>query len=115
MRNKLVLIFGFDTKSLFGNIKYSMEDRRAHLIIVGKVQGVFYRASAKDTAVALGLTGYVKNLPGGFVEIVAEGSPGKLNQFIDWCKAGPANAQVTDVKTTISPSIGEFDNFHIEY
>ena len=115
MRNKLVLIFVFDTKSLFGNIKSRLEDRNTHLLIVGKVQGVFYRASAKDTAVTLGLTGYVKNLPDGFVEIVAEGSPGKLNQLIEWCKAGPANARVTDVKTTISPSIGEFDNFHIEY
>jgi len=92
-----------------------MEDRRAHLIIEGKVQGVFYRASAKDTAVTLGLTGYVKNLPDGFVELVAEGSPGKLNQLIEWCKDGPVNARVAEVKTTFSPSIGEFDNFHIEY
>ena len=115
MKNKLVLIFGFDTKTLFGNIKYSMEDKRAHLIIAGKVQGVFYRASAKDKAVSLGLKGYVKNLPGGSVELVAEGSPEKLNQLIEWCKDGPANAKVNEVNTTFSPSIGEFDNFHIEY
>ena len=115
MRNNLVLNFGFDTKTLFGNIKYSMEDRRAHLIIVGKVQGVFYRASAMDTALSLGLTGYVKNLPDGFVELVAEGSPEKLNLLIEWCKEGPVNARVSEVKATFSPSIGEFDNFHIEY
>ncbi len=115
MRNKLVHIFEFDTKSPFGNINYSMEERRAHLIIEGKVQGVFYRASARDTAVSLGLTGYVKNLPDGFVELVAEGSPEKLNMLIEWCKQGPVNARVTEVKAKISPSIGEFDNFHIEY
>ena len=115
MRNKLVHNFAFDTKTLFGNLKYSMEDRRAHLIVVGKVQGVFYRATARDTAVSLGLTGYVKNLPDGFVELVAEGSPEKLNLLIEWCKEGPVNARVTEVKTTFSPSIGEFDNFHIKY
>jgi len=115
MENKLVLIAGFDTKSVFGNIKHSMEEKRAHLIIEGKVQGVFYRASARDKAVTLALSGFVKNLPGGSVELVAEGNQEKLELLIAWCRVGPPNAQVTDIKTTFSPPIGEFDNFHIQY
>ena len=51
-----------------------MEDKRLHLIIEGKVQGVFYRASAMEKAVSLGLSGFVRNLPGGEVELVAEGN-----------------------------------------
>lgn len=92
-----------------------MEDKRVHLIVEGKVQGVFYRASARDTAVSLGLKGYVKNLPDGNVELVAEGLRGKLDQIIEWCKTGPADANVTEIRTTFSASIGEFDNFHIQY
>ncbi len=92
-----------------------MEDKRLHLVIEGKVQGVFYRASARDKAASLGLSGYVKNLAGGSVELVAEGTPEKLDQLVAWCRGGPPNAQVTDIKTTFSPAIGEFDNFHIQY
>ncbi len=92
-----------------------MEDKRVHIIIESRVQGVFYRASARDEALTLELTGFVKNLPGGSVELVAEGNPEKLDQLIQWCRVGPPNAQVTDIKTTFSPPIGEFDNFHIQY
>lgn len=92
-----------------------MEDKRVHLIIEGKVQGVFYRASAKNTAVSLGLRGYVKNLPDGNVELVAEGTAEKLDQILEWCKTGPANATVSEVRATFSAPIGEFTNFHIQY
>lgn len=92
-----------------------MEDKRVHLIIEGKVQGVFYRASAMEKAVSLGLSGFVRNLPGGEVELVAEGSRENLDELISWCRVGPPNANVTDIKSTFSPVIGEFDNFHIQY
>lgn len=92
-----------------------MEDKRVHLVIEGRVQGVFYRASAKDKADALGLTGYVRNLPDGSVEAVAEGDLTNLNEFISWCRSGPPNADVQDVKVAFSPFIGEFPNFHIKY
>ena len=71
-----------------------------HLIIKGKVQGVFFRASARDKAQALGLTGWVKNTDEGFVESVATGSDLELEEFINWCKKGPAQAIVIGVAIT---------------
>ena len=64
------------------------------LIIKGKVQGVFYRASAKEKAEDLGLTGWVKNTPEGYVEIMATGEMDVLERFITWCKKGPSRAFV---------------------
>lgn len=68
-----------------------------HLIIKGKVQGVFYRASAKDVAEVIGVTGWVKNTEEGNVEIMASGTEDQLQQLIAWCKQGPSKATVTDV------------------
>ncbi|MGN6401508.1 MAG: acylphosphatase [Flavisolibacter sp.] len=69
-----------------------------HLLIKGKVQGVFYRATAKDVAKELGLTGWVKNTKEGNVEALASGSAEQLQQFINWCRQGPAKAIVTNVE-----------------
>lgn len=74
--------------------------RTVHLVIKGKVQGVFYRASAKDRAEDLGITGWVKNTREGFVETVASGDDKAVQQFIEWCKKGPSNARVDDVVVT---------------
>jgi acylphosphatase len=68
-----------------------------HLIIRGKVQGVFYRATAKEVADDIGVTGWVKNTIEGSVEIVATGSSGQLQKLIQWCKVGPVKAMVTEV------------------
>ena len=57
-----------------------------HLIIKGKVQGVFFRASAKETAELLGVTGWVKNTKEGNVEAFINGDENKLQEFIAWCK-----------------------------
>ena len=67
------------------------------LTIKGKVQGVFYRATAKDVADQLGIKGWVKNLPDKNVEIRAIASEEILQKFIDWCKQGPPKARVEDV------------------
>jgi acylphosphatase len=67
-----------------------------HLIIKGKVQGVFFRATAKDVADEIGVQGWVKNTE-GHVEIMASGSDEQLQQFIAWCHIGPKKAIVTDV------------------
>lgn len=66
------------------------------IIISGKVQGVFYRQSTKEKAIQLGIKGYVKNLPDETVEVVANGD--RVNELIDWCRKGPEDAVVTDVK-----------------
>ena len=68
-----------------------------HLIINGRVQGVFYRATAKKVAEDIGVTGWVKNTDEGKVEILATGSNNQLQKLIQWCKIGPSKAVVTDV------------------
>lgn len=68
-----------------------------HLLIHGRVQGVFYRASTQRTAEGLGLTGWVKNRPDGSVEIHAEGSREKLEELIAWCRLGPPAAEVSTI------------------
>ena len=67
------------------------------LTIKGKVQGVFYRATAKDVADLTGVKGWVKNLPDNNVEITATASEDALQKFIDWCRKGPPKAKVDDV------------------
>ena len=64
------------------------------------MQGVFYRASAKEKADELGVTGWVKNTVDGFVEAVASGSDNTVQQFVEWCKKGPSRARVDDVVIT---------------
>jgi len=68
-----------------------------HLQISGKVQGVYFRASAKEAAEQLGLTGWVKNSANGDVESVANGSEEKLAKFVEWCTMGPPGAKVENV------------------
>jgi acylphosphatase len=69
-----------------------------HLLIQGKVQGVFYRATAKEIAQSLDLSGWVKNTSDGHVEVVVSGSEKSVQQFIEWSKRGPEKAVVTSVK-----------------
>jgi acylphosphatase len=69
-----------------------------HLLVAGKVQGVFYRVSAKKQADALQLTGWVRNAPDGRVECLACGNLKELERFIAWCRQGPSRAQVSDVE-----------------
>ena len=69
------------------------------IIVKGKVQGVFYRASTKAVADQLGVKGYVKNESNGDVAIAAEGDNLSLEMFLDWCKEGPEDAVVTSVES----------------
>ena len=68
-----------------------------HLFVRGRVQGVFYRASAQKMAESLGLTGWVKNCGDGSVEIHAEGNKDQLEELVAWCRQGPPMASVSDV------------------
>lgn len=67
-------------------------------IIRGKVQGVFYRASAREKGAELGLSGWVKNLPDGAVQLRATGSAEALLQMEQWCAQGPPRAEVSRVE-----------------
>jgi acylphosphatase len=69
----------------------------------GKVQGVFFRASTRDQASRLGLTGWVRNLSSGDVELLACGDREKIDMLSNWLWQGPRNAKVTDVITEKLP------------
>lgn len=73
-----------------------IERRKVH--VTGHVQGVFFRASAKERAESLGLAGFARNEPDGSVLVVIEGEPDKLDQFIAWCGEGPPDADVAAIK-----------------
>ncbi len=76
-----------------------METSAVFLKIHGRVQGVYFRASAQSKAKGLGLAGWVKNSHDGTVESHAEGLKEKLEQFIDWCRQGPPAASVSSVES----------------
>ena len=73
--------------------------RNYTIIISGKVQGVFFRASTQEQANRLNIRGWVRNEADGSVRIEAEGEPEALQQLITWCQQGPRYAQVTSVDT----------------
>ena len=84
--------------------------KHLRIIVKGKVQGVFFRASAKETADLLNIKGFAQNLPDGSVYIEAEGEE-MLKQFIEWCKQGPPRAQVTkvDVQEGVLKNFEQFE------
>jgi acylphosphatase len=83
-----------------------------HLIITGRVQGVSYRFAAKEMAISLSLTGWIKNTAESHVEATVSGPEPDLQQFIDWCRQGPRLAAVSDVIIQRIPEIS-FDDFSI--
>lgn len=88
---------------------------RVHLLIEGRVQGVFFRAYARDQAVQLRLTGWVRNTSDGRVESVVEGSEDIVEGFIDWCRQGPPSSKVTQVTVEKQEYLGEFNFFSVKY
>jgi len=88
---------------------------RAHVIVTGKVQGVFYRAETAAKARRLNITGWVRNLPDGRVEAVFEGEEANVQRIIDFCRSGPANAYVIDVDVRRQEWKGEFGKFIVRY
>jgi len=77
-----------------------------HARVSGRVQGVWYRGSAKVEAVRLGVTGWVRNLPGGDVELEAEGEGPAVERLLRWCRCGPAMARVDSVDVDSIDPIG---------
>lgn len=74
-----------------------MDTTAAHLIVRGRVQGVFFRATTQETAENLGLAGWVRNRPDGTVEIHVEGEKTQLEKLVAWCHKGPPSAKVHQV------------------
>ena len=70
----------------------------ARFLVSGKVQGVWFRASTREQALALGLRGHALNLPGGEVEVLAAGTPQAIDALADWLQVGPPLAMVEAVR-----------------
>ena len=87
--------------------------KRVHLVISGKVQGVFFRQSSLEFAIASGADGWVRNRLNGTVELVAQGEPEKIDRLVTWCHSGPDMASVSSVEVTIVDPIVESEHFHI--
>ena len=85
------------------------------IVVSGKVQGVYYRASTRDIALSLGLTGTVKNDRAGTVSIVAVGNKSALESLVKWCEKGPPGAIVESVTVNPENSIPDFTSFEISY
>jgi acylphosphatase len=81
--------------------------------IGGRVQGVFFRAEARDRARSLGLAGWIRNNRDGAVEAVFEGPRERVESMARWCERGPAGAQVESVETAWEQPRGE-DGFTVE-
>ncbi|MGA1848620.1 MAG: acylphosphatase [Thermoplasmatota archaeon] len=86
---------------------------RVHVIFRGRVQGVWFRANCQKKAVSLDLKGWVKNLPDGTVECVAEGPRKDLELFVEWCSNNQPMAKVTGTDLYWEVQTGEFREFRI--
>jgi len=91
------------------------EKIKAHILVSGIVQGVFFRAETQRKARQLGLTGWVKNLDDSRVEAVFEGEKNKVEQMIEWAKKGPSGAFVAHLELKWEKSQDEFNSFEVRY
>ena len=89
--------------------------RRGRFLVSGRVQGVCFRATARDEAMRLDLTGWVRNLPNGDVECVAEGDSVSLARLAAWMRQGPPYAVVRRYSEQYDRATGEFNSFDIMY
>lgn len=87
--------------------------KRVHGFISGYVQGVFFRATMQEEALRLGVSGWVRNLPDGRVEFVAEGPLEAVDRLVQWAHRGPPGARVTRVDIAEEPPTGEEGPFEI--
>lgn len=90
-----------------------MSEARLHLFVEGRVQGVYYRASAAEEALRLGLVGWVRNLRDGRVELVAEGPQAALEALLVWTRRGPPTAGVRGVDVHWSEPVGGMAGFGV--
>jgi acylphosphatase len=86
---------------------------RVRVIVKGRVQGVYFRASTVQQARHLGLTGWVMNRHEGSVELLAEGRSDRIEELIAWCRQGPPGARVDEVDLQREGFRGEFTEFRI--
>ena len=92
-----------------------MNYKCVHIFVTGKVQGVFFRQATRVIAIKNHVTGWIKNLDDGRVEIMIEGEDKFVDAVTKWCSLGPANSRVDDLKTNREEFLGEFENFEVRY
>ncbi len=90
-----------------------MSQKRVHIFVKGRVQGVYFRQGMKDIAEKKNVTGWVRNLQDKRVEAVLEGKDTDVNSVIEWSQTGPPNAIVDDVEIINENYKGEFSKFEI--
>ena len=89
--------------------------RRARIFVSGRVQGVWYRASALEKARELEIRGWVRNLPDGRVELMVEASPSRVEALVRWCHIGPPGAWVEQVEICDDTAGTDLADFHVRY
>ena len=92
-----------------------MVEESVHILVTGKVQGVFFRQATKVIAIKNHVTGWVKNLESGQVEILLEGEDQNVNSIVEWCHNGPANSRVDEIKIEQQKFSGQYSNFEVRY
>lgn len=90
-----------------------IKQMRLHADVLGHVQGVGFRFFVLDQARQLGLTGWVRNLPAGTVEVLAEGPKATLATLLNKLQRGPTGSRVSDVRFSWFEANGEFDHFRV--
>jgi acylphosphatase len=88
---------------------------RAHVVVSGRVQGVFFRNETQEEAYRRNVTGWVRNLPDGRVEAIFEGEKAEVDVLIEFCRRGPPGARVMKVDVAWENYSGEFKSFSIRY
>lgn len=88
---------------------------RIRAFVNGRVQGVCYRAETREKACSLGVCGWVRNLPGDRVEVLAEGEEQRVRELISWCRQGPPRSRVDMVEEFPETHTGEFNSFSIAF
>ena len=92
-----------------------MIQKKIHIFVTGRVQGVFFRQSTRVMAIKNNVNGWVRNLDDGRVEIVAEGKKQNIDNLTIWCKTGPANSRVDEFELSEENYTDEFENFEVRY
>ena len=85
-----------------------------HVMISGRVQGVWFRSSTRQKAEQLGIKGWVRNTSDGCVEAVFEGHEELVREIVEWCYHGPPMAKVSNVEVKKQEYTGNFDSFSVK-
>ncbi len=86
---------------------------RVHVLVGGRVQGVYFRGWTQQRARKSGVSGWVRNLSDGKVEAVLEGEEEAVGEVVDFCRTGPPRALVTDIEIRQEPYVGEYKSFEV--